>query len=436
MLSPTQRQTLSAICDTVCRTLTADEKKQLVAEHALSPDHANLVEAFCDRAASATELGVPAAVESAIAKHMLPAQIRELGFLLALLGSAAGNMVLCGHSAPFHELSLAAREEALNGLRTSMLWPKRKAFLALKAVVGLKYMSVVAAAAAPGAPPPQNPNWAAIGFDPPPVEHAATAAAAAGRTEPRYQMLNELIGRDATWGGDGGDEQLTFDVVVVGSGCGGSVVTAELAVAGLRVLVLEKGSYRPRAALRAEENDAFDHMYERGALLQTEDTGISVLAGSTFGGGSAINWAWCAVRSRSRDLRGLCLLWRYYRHCRYYRHYRDCRYSWGLCLLPVCLVFDHAYFSRSRPALAARSGPRTTCGESGPRRTDCAALAGRASSVHSSTSRRGLACARRASRITATTRCCWRHARSSTSTLRWRHRRWPMFPPTQSAPAR
>lgn len=42
-----------------------------------------------------------------------------------------------------------------------------------------------------------------------------------------------------------------------------------------------------------------DKLYERGGLVTTEDTGIAVLAGSTFGGGSAVNWA-CSLRTPER----------------------------------------------------------------------------------------------------------------------------------------
>jgi long-chain-alcohol oxidase len=42
-----------------------------------------------------------------------------------------------------------------------------------------------------------------------------------------------------------------------------------------------------------DEGEGFDRYYERGGILATEDSGISVLAGSAFGGGSAVNWACC-----------------------------------------------------------------------------------------------------------------------------------------------
>jgi choline dehydrogenase-like flavoprotein len=127
--------------------------------------------------------------------------------------------------------------------------------------------------------------WAAIGYEGP--ASTAEASTAARREEFVFPMINSEISNDVS---------LTVDAVVVGSGCGGSVVAAELAQAGRRVLVLEKGQYFQRKDMTSQEGDAFEHMYERGGLVTTDDTGIGVLAGATFGGGSTINWA-CSLRT-------------------------------------------------------------------------------------------------------------------------------------------
>ncbi|GAB4819154.1 hypothetical protein N2152v2_006200 [Parachlorella kessleri] len=72
------------------------------------------------------------------------------------------------------------------------------------------------------------------------------------------------------------------DAVVVGSGAGGGVAAARLAAAGLKVVVLEKGRM---------EGEALEAMYEKGGTLATEDGKIAVMAGSTLGGGTRVNWA-------------------------------------------------------------------------------------------------------------------------------------------------
>lgn len=83
------------------------------------------------------------------------------------------------------------------------------------------------------------------------------------------------------------------DAVVVGSGSGGGVVAGVLAKAGYKVLVLEKGKYSARNNLSLLEGPSMSHMYLSNGLIGTTDMKVLVLAGSTVGGGSAINWSAC-----------------------------------------------------------------------------------------------------------------------------------------------
>lgn len=145
-----------------------------------------------------------------------------------------------------------------------------------------------------------NPSWPEIGYPGPPIagagrnapgvesaadssshpdhDPARNAAAASSRERP-LSILR--IGKETT---------LSADVVVVGSGAGGSLVAAELAAAGAEVLVLDKGGYRSGADFDGAEYAAMRDLYEKRGILTSDDVGIVVLAGSTLGGGTTVNW--------------------------------------------------------------------------------------------------------------------------------------------------
>lgn len=81
------------------------------------------------------------------------------------------------------------------------------------------------------------------------------------------------------------------DVVVVGSGAGGGVMASELAKAGVRVLVLEKGGYyRSDDFKRWRQGEAMQKLFDRWGLCQSKTGSVAVLAGSCVGGGTTLNW--------------------------------------------------------------------------------------------------------------------------------------------------
>ncbi|KAI1326372.1 GMC oxidoreductase [Xylariaceae sp. FL0255] len=84
---------------------------------------------------------------------------------------------------------------------------------------------------------------------------------------------------------------LEFDVVIVGSGCGGGVCAKNLAEAGHRVLVVDRGYYFPPSQLPLPAGQAFEYLFESKGFIQTDDQSISLVAGSTWGGGGTVNWS-------------------------------------------------------------------------------------------------------------------------------------------------
>ncbi|KAH7405006.1 hypothetical protein KP509_15G053600 [Ceratopteris richardii] len=102
----------------------------------------------------------------------------------------------------------------------------------------------------------------------------------------RLRELN-ILSPDSTLGQN---LKIEADAVVIGSGSGGSVVASELAQAGHKVIIIEKGEYFRRADLQLLEGPSSE-MYEGRGYLSTTDGVVRIFAGATLGGGSAINWS-------------------------------------------------------------------------------------------------------------------------------------------------
>ncbi|PHH88699.1 hypothetical protein CDD83_7196 [Cordyceps sp. RAO-2017] len=94
---------------------------------------------------------------------------------------------------------------------------------------------------------------------------------------------------------DAGDavHEMTTDVVVVGSGCGGAVSARNLAEAGHRVLVVEKGYHFPPSHLPMPQAAACSYLFDNGGALVSDDASINVLSGGALGGGGTVNWSVC-----------------------------------------------------------------------------------------------------------------------------------------------
>jgi len=123
----------------------------------------------------------------------------------------------------------------------------------------------------------QNPIWEVIGY-PGPVTSPPTLAQA-----PKRIKTEEFTD---------GITELSADVVIVGSGAGGSVIAARAAQAGLSVLILELGGYQNEADFRQIDSLSLSMWWRQGSMWS--DSGqMGVLAGSTLGGGTVINSMVC-----------------------------------------------------------------------------------------------------------------------------------------------
>ena len=119
-------------------------------------------------------------------------------------------------------------------------------------------------------PGSDNPTWKRVGYPGPRNDRGANDPA-----------LPFAIARNG--------EQVTADVVVIGSGAGGGVAASAFARAGKRVVVLEAGMAFDANAITQREIGMKD-LYLDGGLTASDDLGVAILAGATVGGGTTVNW--------------------------------------------------------------------------------------------------------------------------------------------------
>jgi choline dehydrogenase-like flavoprotein len=80
------------------------------------------------------------------------------------------------------------------------------------------------------------------------------------------------------------------DVVIVGSGAGGGVTAEILAMAGLKVVIVEEGALKSSKDFKMREAEAYPALYQESAARKTRDKAINILQGRTVGGSTTVNW--------------------------------------------------------------------------------------------------------------------------------------------------
>jgi choline dehydrogenase-like flavoprotein len=244
-LTPRERRALAAICDTLVPALP-------LASDALgcyAPTHTHQL---------------VSRLEEAYEQVVDEESRRELKLLLNGFENRVFNGVVNGTWAAFSQLEQAEREAVLRRWALSPFFAQRKAFQAFKR------LTLFLAYANPAEGP--HPVWPLLNYP--------------GASAPDASAQRDVTPTPITH-----DTTLTTDVLVIGSGAGGGVVAGELSAAGYEVIVVEKGQYYADHEMRGDEYQSTQEMYEKHGALTTRDTALMVLAGSTLGGGTTINWA-------------------------------------------------------------------------------------------------------------------------------------------------
>lgn len=251
----------------------------------LTPGEFAILEAICDTLLPSLE--PPAGSSPALAAYYrrcagdlrvayllaekLSEQSREvqadIRLFLSLFAAPPAGLLLAGSARPFITLSQEKRERYLLALAKSPVKKLRQGYQGIKRLACLIYYSAVNEQGV-------NPNWEVL-------DYTGPTAPVPTSSQPITPLA---ISQDTV---------LDADVVVIGSGAGGGVVAAELAMAGKSVIVLEKGGYNHEGNFTQLEAEAGAELFLRRGAMATKDLGVLIMSGSTLGGSTVINWMTC-----------------------------------------------------------------------------------------------------------------------------------------------
>ncbi|CAK7349311.1 unnamed protein product [Dovyalis caffra] len=294
-----QIESLAAMCETIIPPLSvpAFSEEIPVEKH-------QAIQSFYK--ASGSHSPLPDEVANFIVKRGVADAVFVVRLVLKFLSYRLSTLLLCGFMCldwkwpfihKFSEISLERRQQILmNWSRQTYLTPLRIVFVMIKLFCLYNFFSRTDENS-------QNPAWEAIGYqvdtreklNKPREERPLQKGIIEIAHEDDSTLVRTLIqkGLQVTEDPEHNTCKIECDVVIVGSGCGGGVAAALLASSGQKVLVLEKGNYFVAQDYSSLEGPSSSELYESGGFLSTHSGKVTILAGSTVGGGSAINWSAC-----------------------------------------------------------------------------------------------------------------------------------------------
>jgi choline dehydrogenase-like flavoprotein len=252
---------------------------------------------------------VPHAFESTAPSSDLPALVEQrmvgapgaiaadLGVALDVLGSRAGNMLIARRGRALTELEPEDRTAAFDAWGRSALPPARAAHQAIRRLVLSTYYATPEAHRELGVLPPLHTRTPAFDWEGPapgtmtldsePIARAPQRDRRVPRADPGPRPVPAAV---TLGSGIAGEQRLSADVVVIGSGAGGAVAAARLAEAGRQVVILEEGSYLHAPDFTEEEQALAPRLFAEQMMRATVDGSISLFQGGAVGGGTTVNW--------------------------------------------------------------------------------------------------------------------------------------------------
>ncbi|EPQ29030.1 uncharacterized protein PFL1_03320 [Pseudozyma flocculosa PF-1] len=201
----------------------------------------------------------------------------DIALLLSLIGTRPGCLALTGYLGPYQSLSRQDREAVLKKWSASPISLLRKAASGLRGIVLLVFYRN------------HQPAWEAIGYPDGPADDWQKNAPQQEPAVPHYEYIfeNDKLAAQP----EGTELIVDTEVLVIGTGSGGGVAGSYLAQRGVRTLIVDKGIYLRPDQVVGREDQGYSLLYEGQGIMPSEDATINILAGSTFGGGTSINWS-------------------------------------------------------------------------------------------------------------------------------------------------
>ncbi|KAG9232743.1 putative long-chain-alcohol oxidase FAO2 [Amylocarpus encephaloides] len=277
----TQWVTLLAIMDTIIQSVQRDTSDKQTGAHmeVTEKDYQSLVESLKETTVEKfgndvyeSYLGEKATgnvqFEQSLKRvfgQLVPEASRKgLAVVLSALNTRVGSLLLTGYTVPIHDQPMPIRETILLGWRDSYL-PTLNLVYKQMTILGKNFWLKT------------SPGYRSLIGMLKALEHKVEGEVF------KYDFLQFSSG-DVP-------EIIETDVVIVGSGCGGGVSAKNLAEAGNKVLVVEKGYHFTPDQLPMSEDAGLFQLFESGAAITSDEGAINVVAGTSWGGGGTINWS-------------------------------------------------------------------------------------------------------------------------------------------------
>ncbi|OVA11233.1 Glucose-methanol-choline oxidoreductase [Macleaya cordata] len=298
--SSSEIQSLTSICEAFIPPLPLETLKV----SSINEDQPSLETLQSFYLSSGAQPPIPDEVAELLVKRGLREAIFIVRLVLKILSTRLGTLLLCGSICfgwnfpfinKFSDLSLENREKVLQRWSSGRcLRPLRMVFVLIKVFSFITFLSQIDENS-------KNPAWDAMRYKVETNESLSETLKERPLQKGIIETTNEAddtLVQSLTQKGLKVTEdkkqnlyKIECDVVVVGSGCGGGVTAAVLANSGKKVVVLEKGNYFEPEDYSSLEGPSLNELYESGGIFSSVDGKFMILAGSTVGGGSAVNWS-------------------------------------------------------------------------------------------------------------------------------------------------